>query len=47
MQKIYRINKIFFSIQGEGKRVGTPQVFVRFSGCNMKCPFQTMNPSTK
>lgn len=39
MQKIYRINKIFFSIQGEGKRVGTPQVFVRFSGCNMKCPF--------
>ena len=39
MEKIYRINKIFFSIQGEGKRVGTPQVFVRFSGCNMKCPF--------
>jgi len=27
----------FYSIQGEGKYVGTPSVFFRFGGCNMKC----------
>lgn len=34
-----RINEIFYSIQGEGAMTGTPAVFVRFSGCNLKCPF--------
>ena len=34
-----KINEIFYSIQGEGYRTGTPAVFVRFSGCNLKCPF--------
>lgn len=34
-----RINEIFYSIQGEGCHTGTPAVFVRFSGCNLKCPF--------
>lgn len=38
-QKLYKVNKIFYSIQGEGARVGTPQVFVRFSGCNLHCSF--------
>ena len=37
--KKYKINLIFYSIQGEGMRVGSPQVFVRFSGCNLKCWF--------
>lgn len=33
----YRINEIFMSIQGEGVRAGTANVFVRFSGCNLRC----------
>lgn len=37
MSKTYRINEIFYSIQGEGVRAGTANVFVRFSGCNLKC----------
>ncbi len=27
----------FYSIQGEGKFVGTPSLFYRFGGCNMRC----------
>ena len=34
-----KINEIFYSLQGEGFHTGTPAVFVRFSGCNLKCPF--------
>lgn len=35
----YKINEIFYSIQGEGFYTGTPAVFIRLSGCNLKCPF--------
>lgn len=34
-----KINEIFYSIQGEGCRAGVPSVFIRFSGCNLKCGF--------
>lgn len=34
-----KINEIFYSIQGEGFHAGTPSVFLRFSGCNLRCPF--------
>ena len=36
---MYRVNEIFCSLQGEGFWTGTPMVFLRFSGCNLKCPF--------
>jgi len=34
-----RINEIFFSAEGEGGRQGQPTIFVRLSGCNLRCDF--------
>ncbi|HEC21027.1 MAG TPA: 7-carboxy-7-deazaguanine synthase QueE [Candidatus Peregrinibacteria bacterium] len=31
------VSEIFCSIQGEGKNVGKPAVFLRLGGCNLKC----------
>ena len=32
-----RIAEIFYSIQGEGRLAGMPSVFIRTSGCNLRC----------
>lgn len=34
-----KINEIFYSLQGEGRNAGRAAVFIRFSGCNLHCPF--------
>lgn len=34
---LVRISEIFYSIQGEGRLLGVPSVFIRTSGCNLRC----------
>jgi 7-carboxy-7-deazaguanine synthase len=47
-----RIAEIFHSIQGEGRLVGIPSVFIRTSGCNLRCvwcdtPYTSWKPEGK
>jgi organic radical activating enzyme len=40
------IVEIFQSIQGEGKNIGVPSVFVRFFGCTLRCKFKGQSCDT-
>lgn len=37
--RMYKVNEIFVSIDGEGVRTGLPTVFIRLYGCNLKCSY--------
>lgn len=41
---MYLVNEMFRSVQGEGARTGHESLFVRFTGCNMRC---AMEPGPK
>ena len=47
MSGFYRLHAIFSSLQGEGRNVGRPATFIRFSSCNLACAWCDTNKSEK
>lgn len=52
----YNVSEIFYTLQGEGPNTGVPAIFVRFSGCNLRCiwgtnrcdtPYTSWSPEVK
>jgi len=39
MGRSYKVNELFFSLQGEGHWAGHRVLFLRLAGCNMSCPY--------
>jgi len=39
MQNTLRISEIFYSLQGEARAAGTPTVFIRLTGCPLRCGY--------
>lgn len=37
--EVLKVNEIFYSIQGESSYAGNPCVFVRLTGCNLRCTY--------
>ena len=37
--RMFKVNEIFLSIDGEGVRTGLPTVFIRLYGCNLNCSY--------
>jgi 7-carboxy-7-deazaguanine synthase len=39
MQMKFKVNEVFYSIQGEGARIGRPCLFIRLTGCPLRCVY--------
>jgi len=39
IEQLFPIVEIFHSVQGEGYHSGIPSIFIRFGGCNLRCPW--------
>jgi len=44
---MYKLNEIFYSIQGEGANSGMAALFIRFAGCNLNCQWCDTNHEVK
>ena len=35
----FKVNEVYHSIQGEGARIGRPCLFIRLTGCPLRCVY--------